>query len=66
MLINQLRYSSNILIETENLHLYRRLLDAQMQESIETASLSGVANNNPIVDAILSLLNRDGLDPDSL
>jgi hypothetical protein len=44
----------------------RRLLDAQMQQSIDSATLTGVANNNPVVDVMLDLMNRDGLDPDSL
>ena len=44
----------------------RRLLDAQMQQSIDSATLTGVANNNPVVDVMLDLLSRDGLDPDSL
>ncbi|KIM31725.1 hypothetical protein M408DRAFT_317990 [Serendipita vermifera MAFF 305830] len=44
----------------------RRLLDAQMQEAIESADLSAVANNNAVIDVMLALLSRDGLDPDSL
>ena len=66
VLINQLRYYSSFLIEPECRWIFRRLLDAQMQESIDSASLTGVANNNPIIDAMLALLNRDGLDPESL
>jgi hypothetical protein len=37
-----------------------------MDQSIETATLSGVSNNNPIVDAMLALLVRDGMSPDAL
>ncbi|CCA73631.1 related to helicases [Serendipita indica DSM 11827] len=44
----------------------RRLLDAQMGKAIDDAALSAVSSDNPIVDVMLSLLNRDGLDPDAL
>jgi hypothetical protein len=37
-----------------------------MQQSIDSATLTGVANHNPVVDVMLDLLSRDGLDPDSL
>jgi hypothetical protein len=37
-----------------------------MQQSIDSATLTGVANNNPVVDIMLDLLSRDGLDPDSI
>jgi hypothetical protein len=37
-----------------------------MQESIDSISLIGVANDNPVIDIMLDLLSRDGLDSDSI
>ena len=42
----------------------RRLLDAQLQTAIEDPSFATFSKDNPIVDAILALLTRDGMGLD--
>ena len=42
----------------------RRLLDAQLQTAIEDPSPITFSKDNPIVDAMLALLTRDGLSVD--
>jgi len=42
----------------------RRLLDAQLQTAIEDPSPVTFSKDNPIVDAMLALLTRDGLSLD--
>jgi len=44
--------------------LHRRLLDAQLQTAIKDPSLAIFSKDNPIVDAILALLTRDGMGLD--
>jgi hypothetical protein len=43
---------------------HRRLLDAQLQTAIEDPSLVTFSKDNPIVDAMLALLTRDGMSLD--
>jgi len=38
-----------------------RLLDAQLMRSVESGSLLAVGKNNPIIKAMLALLEGDGL-----
>ena len=66
VLINQLRFVTVLFIPALLIANRRRLLDAQMEKAIDSATLLGVSNDNPIVDVMLSLLKRDGLDPDAL
>jgi len=44
----------------------RRLLDAQMLKAIDTIDTTGLSYDNPIIEAILVLLMRDGLDAESI
>jgi len=37
-----------------------------MQEYVDSANLANVASNNPVINVMLDLLCRDGLDLDSL
>ncbi|KAG9044048.1 hypothetical protein FS837_008842 [Tulasnella sp. UAMH 9824] len=39
----------------------RRLLDAQLARSLDDATICGVSDGNLVIDAMLSLLDRDGL-----
>jgi hypothetical protein len=48
------------------LKYYRRLLDAQMLKAIDTIDTTGLSYDNPIIEAILALLMRDGLDAESI
>ena len=48
------------------LKYYRRLLDAQMLKAIDTIDTTALSYNNPIIEAILALLMRDGLDAESI
>ena len=45
---------------------HRRLLDAQLQTAIKDPSFVTSSKDNPIVDAMLSLLTRDGMGLDQL
>lgn len=38
-----------------------RLLDIQLKETVETGDVMRVGENNPIVEAVLALLQGDGL-----
>lgn len=55
-------------IEHERVELtiifHRRLLDAQLQAAIIDPSLVTFSKDNPIVDAMLALLTRDGIGLD--
>ncbi|KAG8784470.1 hypothetical protein FRB91_003631 [Serendipita sp. 411] len=44
----------------------RRLLDEKMQKSLDTATLLGISDEDPIVEAILALLTRDGVDHEAI
>jgi hypothetical protein len=46
--------------------LHRRILDAQLKAAVEAPSLVTFSKDNPIVDAMLALLTRDGMGPDQL
>jgi len=48
------------------LNYYRRLLDAQMLKAIDTVDATGLSYDNPIIEAMLVLLMRDGLDAESI
>lgn len=37
-----------------------------MQKAIDTVDLNTISNDNPIIEAMLGLLIRDGLDTESL
>jgi hypothetical protein len=45
---------------------HRRLLDAQLQTAIEDPSVVIFSKDNPIIEAMLALLTRDGMGPDQL
>jgi len=42
----------------------RRLLDAQLDESIEYAQIADLGEQNPVMEAILTLITHDGLSAD--
>jgi hypothetical protein len=68
VLVNQMRWAPALdllKLLTPKICL-RRILDGQMQKSIDSADLGAVSNHNPIIEAMLAVLERDGLDPDSL
>jgi len=48
------------------LSYYRRLLDAQMLKAIDTVDATGLSYDNPIIETMLALLMRDGLDAESI
>lgn len=39
----------------------RLLLDAQLQESIEHAEIADIGKDNPVIQAMLDLITKDGL-----
>lgn len=39
----------------------RRLLDAQLEQSLSDSSILGMGENNLVIEAMLSLLEGDGL-----
>lgn len=42
----------------------RRLLDAQLNESIERAQIADLGEQNPVMEAMLTLITHDGLSAD--
>ncbi|GJE89518.1 HrpA-like RNA helicase [Phanerochaete sordida] len=42
----------------------RRLLDVQLKQSVDTGDVMSIGNNNPVVKAVLALLQNDGLSSD--
>lgn len=66
ILVNQLRYVVFCFkVELDNFTCCcRRLLDAQLQKSIEEGTMLTLGSGNPIVHAIMALLTHDGRTED--
>ena len=48
-------------VESDVSVIARRLLDAQLKRCVDDGNVLNVGDNNPVVRAVLSLLEGDGL-----
>ena len=64
VLVNQLRCALVVLPHTMRLRIltfYSRLLDIQLKRSVDSGMILDIGQDNPVVEAVLALLQNDGL-----
>lgn len=61
VLVNQLRSVFYHILPSHLTLWCRQLLDAQLAAAFENASLVNLGQNNPVLDAMLALLTKEGI-----